>query len=96
MIVWLKCCSNTVSVIFRFGKQEGWLFPVFPSPQNLGYLRQGEENPELVYQLELNNVSMFPDLLCGRGSGAATVTLQHSDSIFSFETTQRHQVSQLK
>lgn len=38
---------------------------------------------------------MFPDL-CGRGSTAAAVTVEVLQCILSFQTTQRHQASQLK
>lgn len=63
------------------------MFPVFPSSQNLGYLsRKKSSNPELVYQLQLKNVSMFLDLLCRRASTATAVTLQHFDSILSNST----------
>lgn len=40
MLVWLKCCRKTVSVIFRLGEQEEYLLPVFPSPRNLGYVNE--------------------------------------------------------
>lgn len=75
VLVWLKCCRKTVSVIFRLGEQEEYLFPVFPSPRNREYLmRRNIANPELVYQFPLNKVSTFPDLLCG-GSSTATLTV---------------------
>jgi len=96
--VWLKRCNKTVSVIFRFGEQEECLFPVLPSPQNPGCLRQGKKssNPELVCQLPLNDAGMLPDPLCERASTATAVTLQHFNSILSFQTAQRHRASQLK
>lgn len=38
VLVWLKCCRKTV--IFRLREQEEYLFPVFPSPRNLGYVNE--------------------------------------------------------
>lgn len=60
-----------------------------PPPKTLGTLDKGKKrcNPGLLYELQLNDVSTFPDL-CGRGSTATAVTLPHF--FLSFQTTQRH------
>lgn len=32
--------AERLSVIFRLGEQEEYLFPVFPSPRKLGYVNE--------------------------------------------------------